>query len=321
LYAVDLLTAAVVHLDFFTWLAINPSTKEQICAHYGFAERPVDVMLTLFVANTFLENIFATPDGDLFVDSYPDGIVYRVKPDGTYAVFCRTGGKIAGIQAAPKNGFVVSGWSAEGKACAFEVAADGSVQKQVLLDGGMFPNGVERVGRNRYLIADSYAGLIWDFDLASHSAKIWLNDVAFGRANEKDGTPAINGIRKHGGYLYVSNTNAHTFMRLKLDRKSNPVGAIETLATNVNFDDFAIDTAGNVYATTHVLNSVQKLTPDGRLTTIAGLDQGLAGSTSAFFGTAKGQRNRLFVVTNGGLSAPPPGGAQPGKVVEIRITE
>ena len=55
LYAVDLLTAAVVHLDFFTWLATNPSTKEQICAHYGFAERPVDVMLTLFLANGFLE--------------------------------------------------------------------------------------------------------------------------------------------------------------------------------------------------------------------------------------------------------------------------
>ena len=55
LYAVDLLTAAVVHLDFFTWLATNPSTKEQICAHFGFAERPVDVMLTLFLANGFLK--------------------------------------------------------------------------------------------------------------------------------------------------------------------------------------------------------------------------------------------------------------------------
>jgi predicted O-methyltransferase YrrM len=56
LYAVDLLTAAVVHLDFFTWLVANPSTKEQICAHYGFAERPVDVMLTLFAANDFIKN-------------------------------------------------------------------------------------------------------------------------------------------------------------------------------------------------------------------------------------------------------------------------
>lgn len=55
LYAVDQLTAAVVHLDFFTWLVANPSSKERICEHFGFAERPVDVMLTLFAANGFIE--------------------------------------------------------------------------------------------------------------------------------------------------------------------------------------------------------------------------------------------------------------------------
>lgn len=55
LYAVDLLTTAVVHLNFFTWLGANPSSKEGICGHFGFAERPVDVMLTLFAANGFIE--------------------------------------------------------------------------------------------------------------------------------------------------------------------------------------------------------------------------------------------------------------------------
>jgi predicted O-methyltransferase YrrM len=55
LYAADLLTAALVHLDFFSWLAANPSDRAAICAHFGFAERPVDVMLTLFAANGFVE--------------------------------------------------------------------------------------------------------------------------------------------------------------------------------------------------------------------------------------------------------------------------
>lgn len=55
LYAVDLLTAALVHFDFFSWLAGNPSTIGQICAHFGFKERPVDVMLTLFCSNGFIE--------------------------------------------------------------------------------------------------------------------------------------------------------------------------------------------------------------------------------------------------------------------------
>lgn len=56
LYGVDLLTAAVVHLDFFSWLTTYPSSKEAICRHFGFAERPTDVMLTLFTANGFIES-------------------------------------------------------------------------------------------------------------------------------------------------------------------------------------------------------------------------------------------------------------------------
>lgn len=50
LYAADLLTAAVVHFDFFTWLAARPATAAEIGAHFGFAERPADVMLTLAAA-------------------------------------------------------------------------------------------------------------------------------------------------------------------------------------------------------------------------------------------------------------------------------
>ena len=55
LYGADLVTAALVHLDFFTWLTAHPSSLGEICAHYHFARRPVDVMLTPFVANGFIK--------------------------------------------------------------------------------------------------------------------------------------------------------------------------------------------------------------------------------------------------------------------------
>ena len=61
LYAADLLTCALVHLDLFSWLADRPSSKERICSHYKIAERPTDVMLTLFVAMGYLER-----RGDVF---------------------------------------------------------------------------------------------------------------------------------------------------------------------------------------------------------------------------------------------------------------
>ncbi len=54
LYAVDLLTAAIVEFDFFQWLRDNPSTIEGICEHYGWAARPADVLVTLAKANQLI---------------------------------------------------------------------------------------------------------------------------------------------------------------------------------------------------------------------------------------------------------------------------
>ena len=48
--AVDLLAAALAHLDFFTWLAEHPATVGAICAHFEIHPRPADVMMTLFTA-------------------------------------------------------------------------------------------------------------------------------------------------------------------------------------------------------------------------------------------------------------------------------
>lgn len=56
LYAADLLTAALVHLDFFTWLANKPATFEVICSALEIKPRPTDVMLTLFSAMGHVEN-------------------------------------------------------------------------------------------------------------------------------------------------------------------------------------------------------------------------------------------------------------------------
>ena len=50
LMAVDLLGAAVSHLNLFTWLADNPSTLGAICARFQLHTRPTDVLLTLCAA-------------------------------------------------------------------------------------------------------------------------------------------------------------------------------------------------------------------------------------------------------------------------------
>jgi hypothetical protein len=62
LYASDFLTAAMCHLDFFTWLGAHPGSKQAICETLGLKDRPLDVMLTLFVAMGLVRK-----EGDVFV--------------------------------------------------------------------------------------------------------------------------------------------------------------------------------------------------------------------------------------------------------------
>jgi len=63
LYAVDVLTAAISHLDFFSWLNDHePADLPTICHDLALQQRPVDVMLTLFAAMGLLQ-----PENETFV--------------------------------------------------------------------------------------------------------------------------------------------------------------------------------------------------------------------------------------------------------------
>ena len=55
IYACDMLLAAIVHLDLFSWLDQNPATTEDVCRAFDATARPVDVMLTLFAAMGLVE--------------------------------------------------------------------------------------------------------------------------------------------------------------------------------------------------------------------------------------------------------------------------
>ena len=51
-YAAELLATAIVHLDLFSWLKDNAGVRtDALRAHFDFAERPTDVLLTLCRAN------------------------------------------------------------------------------------------------------------------------------------------------------------------------------------------------------------------------------------------------------------------------------
>lgn len=270
-----------------------------------------------FPRNTFLESVVVDESGTLFITSYEDGKIYQMRSGSAPAEFAAIAGKAAGLAIAPDNSLLVSGRNAEGVPTMFGVSRTGEVKTLLTLPDAQFLNGITRLEGDRYLVADSYVGAIWEFNTTTNTARIWLQDEMLARATTENPTPAVNGLKIHAGVLYASNTAKAMLLKIPLQANGEP-GAIEVFVQPAVIDDFAIDSAGNLYATTHVFNSVLRIAPDGSLTTIAQADQGVTGCTALAFGTGEA-RSSLYIVTNGGMTLPPANGVQPAEVVRLSL--
>ncbi len=71
IYATDLLICAIVHFDLFTRMAQKQSDFITCCRELGIHERPIQVMLSLFVAMNFInaKNHFLADNAVQFLDS------------------------------------------------------------------------------------------------------------------------------------------------------------------------------------------------------------------------------------------------------------
>lgn len=287
-----------------------------------FAEMPVAIApshpIAEFPVNTFLESIAVSPDGTLFVSSHLDGKVFRIGADGVPVVHAAIAGKAAGLALTPAGDLLLTAWDADNIPTVFTISPQGDVAVLMTLPDAIFLNGLTPLTGASYLIADSYRGAIWQLNAAEKTVKIWLEHPFLARSSEDKEFPAVNGLKIYGNALYASNTEKMQLVKIPIQAAGQP-GEPEIFVPSVNLDDFAFDQDGNLYGTTHIYNSVVKITPDRRITTIAEAEQGMTGSTALAFGAGAGDRTSIYVVTNGGMSFPPPTGLEPAKVVRLDI--
>ena len=270
-----------------------------------------------FPVGTFLENIVIGAKGDAFVTSYLEGRIYRIAPSGARSIFATFPGTIAGIVRRPVGGFLVAGWRDGTVPSVFHVSEEGTVGEATPIAGALFPNGMAHLGGSRYLVADSYRGVIWQYDDATGRAAVWLADPLLSRADTSNPTPGVNGVRRTREAVYLTNTQRQLILRVPVNERGEP-GKPTVHFRGVNVDDFAIDRDGRIYAATHVLNSVIRVDVSGAWMTIAGIDDYVAGSTSVAL-VRHARSTSLLVTTNGGMSAPPPGGVQEGRLVALEL--
>ncbi|MEA5449013.1 SMP-30/gluconolactonase/LRE family protein [Leptolyngbya sp. CCNP1308] len=281
-----------------------------------YADAPVELVpaqsLVTFPVNTFLENLAIAPNGYIFVTSHEAGEIYKLDAQQTLSLYASIDGKVSGIAITGEDRFLINGWTAEGVpfvATLFQ----GKVDSLHLIPDGAFLNGITPIDPQHYLMADSYRGAIWRFDLETQAADIWLEHPLLARNDVTDPFPAVNGLKRFGDFLYVSNTQQKLLLRIPLG-EGLTAQEPEVFVSGTNIDDFAFDTDGNLYGATHVYNSVVRIDPQGHTTIIAQAEQGMTGCTAvAFYGPD------LYVVNNGGMFLPPPGGVEPAQIVRLAV--
>jgi sugar lactone lactonase YvrE len=285
-----------------------------------FADTPKQILATETIAefpvNTFLENIAVDKKGNLFVTSLEDGKIYKISSAGKTMEFAQIKGKIAGIAFERSGKMLLTGW-ADGKTpSVFRVDKKGKVEILATIDGAIFLNGITLLEGDKFLIADSYRGAIWEFDAKNKSYRIWLEDKLLSRGNDKNPFPGVNGIKRFGNAIYVTNTEKQTLLKIAFGKHGKPETPV-VIAEKINGDDFAMDADGNFYVTTHVYNSIVKVSSKANVTIIAE-NGNVIGSTALAFGRGKKDKKTIYVVTNGGMSLPPKDGVQKAKVVKLK---
>ena len=271
-----------------------------------------------FPINTFLESIVIDSDNTLFITSHYEGQVIRIGADGIPTTYATIAGKATGLAMKPDRSLLLSGWDEHEISTVWTIATDGSVELLAKLPEAIFLNGLTKLVGDRYLIADSYRGAIWELNTATKNVSIWLEHPELARTSPEEVFPAVNGLKIYDNFLYASNTQKRQIVRIPI-LADGLAGEPEIFVSGVNIDDFAFDVQGNLYGTTHVFNSVIKISQDRHVTTIAQLEQGVAGSTALAFGRTNEEVTSIYVTTNGGMSYPPATGIETAKVVKLKV--
>lgn len=268
-----------------------------------------------FPVNTFLENLAVSPDLRVYVSSLEEGAVYCIASGGERQLFAKLP-VVAGLYWESDDTLIAA--STGPNPGLYRLASGKEPQLLASIGEGTLLNGLLHLSGSTFLVADSYHSCIWRADIATGDVSVWLEHTLLAHAADPfhpvPQFPGVNGLKRFGDTLYASSTEQQKLIAIPLNPDGGP-GEPRVFMTLINLDDFAFDTEGNLYGATHVYNTVVRISPGRVVTVIGGLEQGMAGSTAVAFGSDGG----LYVTTNGGMSAPPPGGVQHGRVLRIDI--
>ena len=272
-------------------------------------------------AGHFAENVAVADDGTVFISQHSHSRIDRFRPEtGELDAFCRLPAPAAGLAFdAAGMLWVTGGEVGRTPGYVWRVSPDGTAEEWLQIPDALFLNGCAVVPeRQVLLVAESLTGRVLAVDQRNPAWSTWVHDARL--RPERERMPGANGIKFHDGWVWISVTDRDLILRVEL-LPDGRAGELETVATELRADDFAFSELGALYIATHVAQSVLRLGADGTRTTITGPDEGAVGSTACAFGRAAGDRQALYVTTNGGLSLPYEGELQEAKLLRLEVGE
>jgi len=285
-------------------------------------------------AGTFVENLALLPDRSFAISVLSEARIDRVTLAGERRTLIQLPAPPTGL--AVLHGVLYAAVGEPGHTGAALWAIDprtGAGGPAVALTEAMFLNGMTpftAASANALLVADSALGCLWLVDVQAKTVTRWFSDERLAPAPDVPMLPGANGLKVFGRHVWVTSNGRALLMRVAV-APDGSAGAAEVFAESLRGDDMAFDLDGRLYIATHLGHSLDRidtsLRGSGRLG-LAGVAQGMAGSTACAFGpvedasrpgTAASHDQALYVTTTGGILLPPGGALQTAKLVRLDV--
>jgi hypothetical protein len=275
--------------------------------------------LASYPAPAFLENLTVEPSGRLLFTSYLAREIVQYRPG-------QGARRWSGLDSHPIS-IVPSGdgWLVAAHGVPFTAGpafttsnrfllldAAGTQRRTIPAPQARFLNGMAPLDDGSVLVADSILGRIWRLQPATGTLSAWLDAPELaGDPAGRDQRPGVNGLKRQGNTLYLSNSFTGRIHALPLAADGRPGGPLWLVASPGRVDDFAVAADGGIYLATHA-DTVLHATPAGRIRTV--LPTGGDGSTAVAL--AAGDQQALYVLTSGGLLE---GAGKPARLLRVPL--
>jgi sugar lactone lactonase YvrE len=264
---------------------------------------PVITVATFDVTQSeFPEGLAIDKWGNLYAALTFTGEIWKMTPEGEQSILTTlsvgsSGGLLVGL-AVDKEGnlYVCDATFESGTHGIWKVAPNGASSLFAALDRSGFPNAMAFDDTGNLLVTDSSLGLIWKISPSGQTA-IWFKDPLLSPVTSF----GANGIEFDRGALWVANTDQGTIVRIELDDDGPRQAEVFVQSPAlVGADGIAFDVRHNLYVAVDSQNTLVRVSPNRRITTLAGASGGLDYPASTSFGETSCHRKFLFW-TNGGI--------------------